>query len=77
MPYQVKRILLKSGELVTERELRQDENRFEGEAPVVGDAINVTCRGRTFIAKVIWGNWPGRNEIRSPETLVLLRVEEV
>ena len=77
MPYWVKRILLKSGELVTERELRQDENRFDGEAPVVGDAITVTCRGRTFIAKVAWGNWPGRNETRSPETLVLLRVEEV
>ena len=77
MPYWVKRVLLKSGELVTERELRQDENRFDGEAPVVGDTIVVTCRGRTFSAKVVWGNWPGRNEARSSETLVLLRVEEV
>jgi hypothetical protein len=34
MTYWVKRILLKDGEIVTERELRQDENLFEGPAPV-------------------------------------------
>ena len=48
--------------MVTERELRSDENLFQGQAPVVGDKINVTCRGRSFEARVIWGNWPGRNE---------------
>jgi len=52
MPYWVKRILLKSGELVTERELPPDENRFDGPAPVVGDVITVTCRGRQFPAKI-------------------------
>ncbi len=61
MPYWVKRIALKSGELVTERELRQDENLFDGPAPVVGDTMTVTCRGRTFPARVVWGNWPGRD----------------
>ena len=60
MPYWIKRILLKSGEVVTERELREDENRFDGPIPVVGDRVTVTCRGRQFEAKVIWGNWPDR-----------------
>jgi hypothetical protein len=75
--YWVKRILLKSGEIVTERELRQDENLFDGPAPVVDDIIVVTCRGRIFSAKVIWGNWPGRNERRTPDFVVPLRVEEI
>ena len=60
MTYWVKRIKLKSGEIVTERELRPDENIFEGPAPVVGDKITVSCRGRQFEARVIWGSWPGR-----------------
>jgi hypothetical protein len=77
MPYWVKRICLKTGEIVTERELRQDENFFEGEALVVGDELTVTCRGRSFSAKVVWGNWPGRNEGRPPEAVVPLRVEEI
>jgi hypothetical protein len=73
MAYWVKRILLKSGELVTERELRQDENVFEGPAPVVGDTLTVSCRGRQFTAKAIWGHWPGRAE----SALIPLRVEEI
>jgi hypothetical protein len=75
MAYWVKRIILKSGELVTERELRQDENRFAGPAPLVGDKMIVTCRGRKFDAEVIWGNWPGREH--SEETIVPLRVIEI
>jgi hypothetical protein len=75
VPYWVKRILLKSGELVTERELSSDENYFQGAAPVVGDVINVHCRGRSFDAKVVWGNSPGRNH--AAETVVPLRVEEI
>ncbi|MGI4731238.1 MAG: hypothetical protein ACRYFW_05775 [Janthinobacterium lividum] len=75
MSYWVKRIVLKDGEVVTERELRDDENRFEGPAPVVGDAIKVECRGRKFMAEVIWGNWPGRDH--SVGTAVLLRVAEI
>lgn len=77
MAYRVKRILLKSAEIVTERELRPDENLFEGPAPVVGDEFTVTCRGRTFKARIIVGNWPGRNETRDPAILVPLRVEEI
>ena len=52
MPYWVKRIVLKSGELVTEPELRPDENLFDGPAPVVGDKMIVACRGRTFEARL-------------------------
>jgi len=76
MAYWVKRILLRSGELVTERELRPDENRFEGPAPVVGDLLTVTCRGRMFESRVVWGYWPGRNDTRNDEIVVPLRVEE-
>jgi hypothetical protein len=73
MPYWVKRILLKTGERVTERELGRDENLFDGPTPVVGDRLIVTCRGRTFEAKVVWGN----SSTSDPKELVPLRVEEI
>ena len=76
MTYWVKRILLKKGDLVTERELRPDENLFEGAVPVVGDKLTVNCRGRTFEARVIWGNWPEREAGHEAGTIVPLRVEE-
>jgi hypothetical protein len=75
VPYWVNRILLKSGDLVTEKELGRDENYFRGAAPVVGDVINVRCRGRSFDAKVVWGNWPGRDH--AAKTVVPLRVEVI
>jgi hypothetical protein len=75
MTYWIKRIILKSGELVTEKELRPDENRFEGPHPMLGDLITVTCRGQTFEARVVAG--PGRQVKVHPETLVPLRVEEI
>lgn len=77
MKYWVKRIILKSGEVVTERELLPTENLFEGKPPIVGDEIAVSCRGRTFPAKVVWGNWPINLGTRDPEKPVLLRVEEI
>lgn len=75
MAYWVKRILLKSGKIVTERELRPDENASEGPAPAVGEKLTVTCRGRTFETRVIWGSWPGR--ALAPDVVVPLRVEEL
>jgi hypothetical protein len=75
MAYWVKRIQLKSGELVTERELKADENRFDGIPPVVGDVLEFGCRGRRFTAKVIWGHWPGR--LHKEGAAVPLRVEEI
>ena len=74
MPFWVKRILLKSGELLTERELSPDENRFEGTPPVVGDVLTVTANGRSFEATVIWGNWPDRDH---GDAVVPIRVEEL
>jgi hypothetical protein len=59
MSYWVKRIALKSGEVVTEQELREDENLFDGPAPVLGDLIEVECRGRKFSATVIWDSSAG------------------
>jgi hypothetical protein len=77
VPFWVKRILLKSGEIVTERELGRGENLFDGPAPIVGEHLSVECRGRRFEAEVIWGNWPGRNEGRDPSVIVPLRVQEI
>jgi hypothetical protein len=54
MGYWVKRIALKDGEVVTEQELREDENRFDGPVPVVGDFIEVLCRGASS-----WRRWCG------------------
>jgi len=76
MKYWVKRIMLKSGELVTERELLPTENLFEGQPPVVGDRLTVRCRGREFRAEVVWGNWPGRTATLPDSAIVPLRVEE-
>lgn len=75
MGYWIKRIMLRSGEIVTERELREDENRFDGPVPVIGDFVEVECRGRKFTAEVIWGNWSGR--VRPADTIVPLRVAEI
>ncbi|MGA7810753.1 hypothetical protein [Bradyrhizobium sp.] len=77
MPYWIKRILLKSGELVAEKELRHDENYFDGDAPVVGDVIRICCRDRVFDAKVIWGNWRRRDPGQDPKVIVPLRVQEI
>jgi hypothetical protein len=75
MSYWIKRILLKSGELVTERELSPGENSFDGPIPVVGDRLQVCCRGRRFEAEVVWGNWLGREHASG--VTVPLRVQEV
>lgn len=75
MGYWIKRIVLRSGEVVTEQELREDENRFDGPAPVVGDTVEVACRGRQFSAQVIWGNWPDREH--PDDVVVPLRVFEL
>lgn len=75
MGYWVKRIALKSGEVVNEHELREDENRRVGPTPVVGDILEVECRGRRFMARVEWGNWPDREH--ADDTIVPLRVSEV
>jgi hypothetical protein len=77
MAYWVKRIILKTGEVVTEKEFRPDENLSPGPAPYVGDELAVTCRGRTFKARVAWGNWDD-GKIRNPnDEVVPLRVEEI
>ena len=74
MGYWIKRIALKTGEVVTEAELREDENRVVGPTPVIGDMVEVECRGRKFAAKVVWGNWPGR--VHADDDFVPLRVYE-
>jgi hypothetical protein len=76
MTYWIKRIMLKSGELVTEKELRPEENLFEGRTPVVGDKLLVNCRGRSFEAKVMWGNW-STSPLRDSEAVIPLRVQEI
>ena len=75
MPYQIKRIILKSGELIAEHELDQGHTYSDGPAPVVGDILTVMHQGRSFSAKVVWGNWPGRDH--GADTVVQLRVNEI
>jgi hypothetical protein len=75
MKYWISRIALKTGEVVTEKELREDENRFDGPAPATGDLIEVECRGRKFMAEVVRGVSPGR--VYSEGTVVRFRVFEV
>ena len=77
MAYWIKRIVLKTGEIVTERELSPDQNHFEGEPPFVGDEITASCRGRSFKAKIIWGYWPKDKENYDPNKIIPLRVEEI
>ena len=77
MTFWVKRIILRNGQLLTERELDPRANRFDGPAPVVGGIITVSAQGRSFPAEVIWGNWPGRNEKRHPLEIVPIRVKEL
>ena len=77
MPYYVKRIILKSGELVTERELGTEQAVAHTTAIVVGDVISIVCRGRTFPARVVWGDWPGRDKDRDQSAMVPLRIEEL
>jgi hypothetical protein len=74
--YYFKRIILKTGELITERHMTPDEvTCFEWPAPVVGDIVEVNFRGRTFKARVVWGHWRGR--VYEDGTKIPLRVEEI
>ncbi len=75
MTYRVKRIILKNGELVTERELRPEENLFGGLQPVAGDRLKVTCRGREFEAIVVVGRFPDRPD-PDEKTIYPIRVQE-
>lgn len=75
MTYWVKRIVSKSGEAVTERELRPAERLAELPAPVVGDEITVSSRVRSLRARVAWGNWHDRTP--DPKEAVPRRVEEL
>ena len=70
MTYRIMRIGLKSGEVVTERELPKEQNLCNGPTPAVGDLVDVECRGRKFQAEVIW-----RSNRR--DGVVPLRVVEV
>jgi hypothetical protein len=77
MQFRITRIRLKSGEVVTEREFAPSENVFEGKAPIVGEVVSVKCRGREMRARVIWGNWPGREIVHPQGKPHPLRVEEI
>jgi hypothetical protein len=79
MTYWVKRIVVKSGEIVTERELRADENLFEDPAPVVGETDGQLSRPSIRGTSCL-GNWSGeneKNEKTDPDAIVPLRVEEI
>jgi hypothetical protein len=77
MSYWVQRIVLGSGEVVTERELKGDENYSDETPPVMGDRMTVTCRGRLFAAEVIKGPTREQRERGLPAGVYPLRVSEV
>ena len=74
MKFWIGRIQLKSGEIVTERELLPTENAFEGVAPKMGEVLSVRCRGRELRGKVVWLTYPMPESSENP---VVLRVQEV
>jgi hypothetical protein len=77
MPYWVKRIVLGSGEVVAEGELRGDENYSDDTPPIMGDIMTVTCRGRTFQAMVIKGPTKEQVDIGLLAGVYPLRVSEL
>lgn len=77
MPYWVKRIIIASGEVVAEGELRDDENASEDIPPLMGEKISVTCRGRTFEAIVVKGPTKEQRDRGVPEGTWPLRVSEL
>lgn len=65
---------MKSGELITERELLSTENSFDGVPPKMGELLLVRYRGREFSAKVVWLTYP---QSENSEHSAVLRVQEV
>jgi len=76
MPYRIKRILLKTGEIVTERTLPNGGILVDGEAPVVGDVVETIVRGQPMKVEIIWGHWADRRS-RNPYVVVPLRAKEL
>jgi hypothetical protein len=76
MPYRIKRIILKSGELVTERTLPNGGILVDAEAPVVGDVVETVVHGQSTMAEIVWGNWADRRQ-RNPDVIVPLRAKEL
>lgn len=76
MPYRIKRILLKSGEILTERALPDGGTVIQGPAPVVGDVVETAVRGHTMKVEIIWGHWAERRSL-DPDVVVPLRAKEL
>ncbi|MER8566442.1 hypothetical protein NKH85_14775 [Mesorhizobium sp. M0924] len=76
MPYRIKRILLKTGEILTERTLLGGGILVDEEAPVVGDIVETTVRGQPMKVEIIWGHWADRRS-SNPDMIVPLRAKEV
>lgn len=52
MKYWVSRMMLKDGKILTEKDMPQDANVFEGEVPKIGDVLEVSFAGRSIRARV-------------------------
>ncbi len=76
MPYRIKRILLKTGEIVTERTLPGGGILVDGDAPVVGDVVETTVLGQPMKVEIIWGHWAERRQT-NPDVIVPLRAKEL
>ncbi|MGX8008101.1 hypothetical protein ACVDG8_003385 [Mesorhizobium sp. ORM8.1] len=76
MPYRIKRILLKTGEIITERTLPKGGILIDADAPVVGDVVETIVRGQSMKVEIIWGNWADRRQ-QNPDVIVPLRAKEL
>lgn len=75
MAYRIRRVLLRSGQILKERDLDAVCPVVEGHPPGLGDTMTVSLFGRRVPVEVIWGDWAGRTG--DPVAVVPLRVKEV
>ncbi|WP_044547840.1 hypothetical protein [Mesorhizobium japonicum] len=76
MPYIVQRIILKSGEIITERALPNGGTLVNADSPVVGDVLEISLNGKIMMIEIIWGRWAEHEDI-DPEHVFRLRAKEL
>jgi hypothetical protein len=76
MPYIVQRIILKSGELITEKALPNGGTLVNANSPVVGDVLEISVNGKTMMVEIIWGRWAEHTDI-DPKHVFRLRAREL
>jgi hypothetical protein len=76
MPYVVKRIITKSGKIISEKTQPNGGVIIDSESPVVGDVIAIQVDGKEMMVEMIWGRWAAHTDIDSSH-LFRLRAKEL